>query len=474
MQTILAAPTPQTQAQKPPAQLELWTPRELEQTLDAEAYHTRRQGFFSLLVAGSDCTGRLPQKHQRSYRLTELATVIPLLNPKRDSWISQAEFSQPNRRVVNIARVGLLFVDFDTYKTEWGKGKTPAALAEAILYGCADEGIPPPSIIIFSGQGLQAKWLLDSALPRDALPRWNACQRFLIDRLSYWGADPAARDASRVLRLVNTTNSKTGRRVHVEHVTEGEDGQPVRYSFDQLAEYLLPMTRQEIAESREATQRKKAERLEKWKIIEGERKPGLRPLSGRQLAWDRLNDLRRLATLRGGVAEGQRMVHLFWQLNFLLLSGATTSGLMWHEAAALASQIDRSWGYGTGELSTLYGKARQYEAGEQVEFNGKKYPALYTPRNDTLISLFQITDDEQREMKTIITPDLARERHADREAARRRAAGAIPREQYEQAIAQSVEQRRAQARLLRAQGRSYREIAAEMGASRRAVIDWCK
>jgi hypothetical protein len=33
--------------------------------------------------------------------------------------------------------------------------------------------------------------------------------------------------------------------------------------------------------------------------------------------------LRTLAALRGGVAEGERMQHLFWRLNFLLLSGAT-------------------------------------------------------------------------------------------------------------------------------------------------------
>jgi hypothetical protein len=32
----------------------------------------------------------------------------------------------------------------------------------------------------------------------------------LIDRLAGLGADPAAKDASRVLRLVNTVNTKSG------------------------------------------------------------------------------------------------------------------------------------------------------------------------------------------------------------------------------------------------------------------------
>jgi len=65
----------------------------------------------------------------------------------------------------------------------------------------------------------------------------------------------------------------------------------------------------------------------------------LRGFSGRQLAWDRLEDLRKLDELRGGLAEGERMRHLFWRINFLLLSGATNPTQMYHEAAALATEI---------------------------------------------------------------------------------------------------------------------------------------
>jgi hypothetical protein len=157
----------------------------------------------------------------------------------------------------------------------------------------------------------------------------------------------------------------------------------------------------------------------------------LRGFSGRQLAWDRLEDLRRLVELRGGVKEGERMQHLFWRLNFLLLSGATNSAQMYHEAAALARELDSSWNYRSKELMTLYAKAKQYEAGEKVEFGGKQFAPLYTPRNDTLINLFQITDDEQRTLRTLISRDMAAERHRKREEARRRASGAVDRATYE-------------------------------------------
>ncbi|WP_334170178.1 hypothetical protein [Zoogloea sp.] len=139
-----------------------------------------------------------------------MPTILGMVDQTRDTWLTQAEFMRPNRRVVNLARVGLLFADLDTYRQPWAAGRTPEQLAAAVLYHCAQEGIPTPSLLVYSGRGIQAKWLLDGTLPRQALPRWNACQRYLVDRLSGLGADPQAKDASRVLRLVSTVNTKSG------------------------------------------------------------------------------------------------------------------------------------------------------------------------------------------------------------------------------------------------------------------------
>ena len=437
------------------AQLRLFEPAD-----EAGTYHdSGRTGFFSLLVA----SGR--EKRQDSYRLTFMPEVLGMLDPSRDTWLSQAEFIRPNRRVVNLARIGLLFADLDTYRQPWAEGRSPDQLAAAVLYHCAHEGIPAPSILVYSGRGIQAKWLLDGTLPRQALPRWNACQRFLIDRLTPLGADSQARDASRVLRVVNTVNSKSGEICRVVHVEAGPDGQPVRYSFEYLAEVLLPVARWTIEQQRQ-------ERIERRQLhlIPGGKTDHLRGFSGRQLAWDRLEDLRKLAELRGGVREGERMQHLFWRLNFLLLSGATHSGQMYHEAAALAGELDPAWSYRSKELMTLYAKAKAYEAGEKVSFGGREYAPLYTPRNDTLINLFQITDDEQAQLRTIISRDMAKERDRARKEAARRAAGAVDRETYLEA----ANAKQAQAQALRAQGLSIRAIAQQMGVSVGSVSGYLK
>ena len=109
-------------------------------------------------------------------------------------------------------------------------------------------------------------------------------------------------------------------------------------------------------------------------------------------------------------------------------------------------------------LPTLYRKAQAYEAGEKVEFNGKQYPPLYTPRNSALMGLFDITDDEVKRLKTIITKEEAQARHVEREYLRRQRSGAMDRGTY----LETAEQRRIEARLRRAKGESLRQIAKEM------------
>lgn len=432
---------------------------------EVQLYHdSQRHGFFSILQNVKST------KRQRSYKLAEMPQVLSLFDPSRDSWMSQAEFFKPNRRVVNLWRVGLLFVDLDTYNVPHLRERSTDYLVGMVLHHCDDLGIPPPSITVFSGRGLQVKWLLENPLPRAALPRWNACQRVLVERLKDLGSDPQAKDASRVLRLVQTVNSKNGKVCHVAHMTE-KAGKPIAYDFEYLCEMLLPFTRDQIAQMRleRASARAKRPANRNLKILAGGQAGLLRRFSGRQLAWHRLEDLRTLAELRGGYKTGERMLHLFWQLNFLLLSGATNQNQMWHEAAAIARGIDNQWGYRTDELSTLFQKAKQYEAGERIEFNGKLYPALYTPKNDTLINQFEITDDEQRNLRTIISRDIAKERDAERKRAVRAATGAVTKDEYNSTRAVEMQQRKKQALELRGRGMSYRSIAHELKVSLASV-----
>ncbi len=438
---------------------------------EASTYHnTQAHGFFAHLIKGPTGT------RQRSYRIDHLPVVIDRADPALDNYISQAEFIKPNRRVVNLLRMNLSFIDLDIYNVDgsiWHGFVDTPQMAFAILLFCNDEGIPLPSIIAFSGRGLYLKWLYETPLPRQALPRWNALQRRLVELFKSFGADYRAKDASRLLRLMGTTNTKSGEIVRVLHV-ETENGKPIHYGFDWLAFEILETDRETIRDARRQAEArregKNAKKRAKLTVIDGGNPGGLRKFNPMRLSWDRLEDIRKLADIRGwtrsGVPEGHREVYLFWATNFMLLSGATNPGQMFHEVTALAREVCPALVPEVRHsLSTLYRKAQAHAAGEKVEFQGKKFSPLYTPKNQTLIDYLNITPDEERQLGTIISEAEAADRHRKRDEAKRREAGAVERASY----LETAEMKRAQARLLQAKGMKTAAIAAEMGLNPRVV-----
>ena len=428
-----------------PQQLPLFNPAD-----EVALYQPQHGGYFSLLVRVE--TGKI---HQNSYPVSELPRVLALVDALRDTWVSQGQFWTSMRRVVNLKSISLAFLDIDCYKNcAWAVGRAPEELAEAFMHFCDDEGIPRPSIIIFSGRGIQPKWLFSSALPRAALPRWNAFEKYLVKKFEQYGADPLAKDAARVLRVIQTVNTKSNLFCRVVGLTEGEDGLPKLYDFDYLAEFVLPYSRSELDEMRHRTATHGAK--------------ALRTANGftlQTLNWARLEDLRKLLKLRGGIDEGQRMQFLFYTMNFLALSNQVTLSTFYREAAFLAAEIDPLWTYRSAELRTVYAKFKAAMRGETVSFNGMEVTPLYTPKTETLVDLFQVTDEEMQHMKTLISDDVRRERDRKSHEVARRAAGVIPRSEYEGQAAARLER----ARELQAQGLSIRKIAAEMGISKTQV-----
>lgn len=439
---------PQGKAETP-YQIPLFSPAD-----EAGFYHRSDSGgYFSLLTSFEG--GR---KVQHSYPTLQMPVVLGMIDANRDTWISQAEFWSSLRRVVNVKSIGLAFLDIDFYRedVEWGRGRTPERAAEDFAGLCDDFGIPRPSLIIYSGRGLQVKWFFETALPRMALPRWNIVEKVLVERFALCGADPQARDSARVLRLVQTVNTKSKQVCRPIWVNTDENGQPVRYDFEYFAECVLPiprsMARQHVEKARQAAKTPRND------ISRG--------LNIETLNWNRVEDLRTIVRLRSGMPEGMRMQMLFYTVNFLALSHQITPATFYFEAAAIAHEIDPMWTIRSAELQTVYSKMKDYLAGKTVEFNGRTYPALYTPTNDTLINVFDITSEEQKQLKTIIDGT----EHRRRQMIAIRQSGVMSRFEYED----RAEQRRVQARLLNAKGYTSRQIAAELGISRTTVSKYLK
>ncbi|WP_224981313.1 helix-turn-helix domain-containing protein [Geomonas agri] len=438
--------------------------------LELFGYHSLHRGGFFSLVTKTNVT------RQKSYPMNALPVVIRSVNPKIDTYLSQAEFFRPNRRIVNLAHLGVSFVDLDSYKTITYKEISSDQMVGELLLHCIDCDIPMPSVILFSGQGYYAKWFYTRAIPRQALPRWNALQNELCQRFVKFGADRKARDASRILRLEGTCNTKTGGYCRVIWPDAGKE--PIHYDFDALCDAVLPFSRDELTDLRDERAAKKvirdaevAARRASLTLVKGGGKAGnLRRFNPLQLSWDRLEDLRALAKLRGGVQVGMRDEFLY--LATCTLAHIVDPGTLKLELHQLAHEFAPSLTISevVGYTSTAVKRAEDAATGSKINFNGKLVDSRYKFRNSTLVDRLEITPDEERHLKTIISEAEARRRDAARKYDLRHAAGATTRSEY---LAQA-ERNRERAIILRSQGLKIKVIAQDLKVSVSAVEKYLK
>ena len=170
---------------------------------------------------------------------------VDIARDQLSAWVSEPDvFVTPNEfngwRLIKLGDgLNALYVDIDAHHqstTDFSK------LASAAISKIEAAQIPSPNFVVYTGRGIHLYWLIDR-VPFSALPRWQACQRHLVKLLD---ADKMSADATRVLRVIGTTNSKTGSQVRAEMLT------PKRYDFDWLADQVLPVTRAEIRDLRAA------------------------------------------------------------------------------------------------------------------------------------------------------------------------------------------------------------------------------
>jgi DNA-binding CsgD family transcriptional regulator len=431
---------------------------------EASLYHEFDSRSF-LAVCTEDAFGNFNQWCVKPKDLPAYLEFIEADTAKLNVWISMGEFSKPNRRIVNLTRMGLCFLDLDTYKSEakdWPREQVIAKIHEL----CRSAGIPSPSLIVFSGRGYQIKWVLSSYLPRDALPRWNVVQGLLLKLFEPLGADPAAKDAARILRLVGTTNLKSGNLVEVVyHQGRSLDTTP-SVDFEQLSNALLPLDRQ-----RKPTAKSKAKATTHGPLrlvsSSADAKKLWRGIHTGRLALARLDDLRKLAALRGGIGEGMRNTYLLVVACQMALCGMIYPARFTKEVRSLQAEIskDPQWLRDTSLLGSLQARVDAHNRGEKIEYNGKEVTPIYTYRTSTIINLLSITRAEQEQLKTLISSDLATERDTLRTRAKRRAAGVKERSEY----LAGIQDKHAQAVALKAQGLSVTAIAQQLGMSRPTV-----
>ncbi len=175
------------------------------------------------------------QWREKAYPVGDLPEVLEFYAGQPNVYLSTQRFFWW-RRLTRLRELGALSADVDFYKRPALRNSHPLGALEDCLVALERASKPRPSLAIASGQGLALLWL-HSPVPRQALPRWNACQKELWRILSPLGADRQALDAARVLRVVGSRHGGTG--AVVEALTPAGEV----WDFDDLADEVLPLDR---------------------------------------------------------------------------------------------------------------------------------------------------------------------------------------------------------------------------------------
>jgi DNA-binding NarL/FixJ family response regulator len=366
-----------------------------------------------------------------------------------DVYVTPTEFYSW-RLIKNAAAFNALFVDLDAHN-----GEDVMYLVEAALSALQAAGIPEPNCIVYTGRGAHLYWLIERTTAR-ALPRWQACQRRLV---KICNGDRMSADATRVLRVVGTTNSKADNfRVRAEPI------HPIRRDFDWLADQILERTRTEIRDLRA----KRAERQLDTIIPTTQGKPYGSIYERWALVY---RDLHAIVAHRWPgmpVEDGHRDTILFHMAN--ALSWFTLSEALENEVQEVARTITPSL---TAEQAKSYSSSVLRRA---LDTTASGRESRYKYARETLYNQLAplIPDDLLPNLRAIIPNDLAADRKRERNRAsdrrRRAAAGMAPRDEY---LAQAEEKRR-QAHALRRQGLSVREIATQLAISTGSVSGYLK
>lgn len=371
--------------------------------LDEARYHAWFQHHDSdgwITVARKTESGKFQQRHYKPEELAE--SLTDWLG--EDVYFSQNTFYKPQRQIQNLRQLKALYVDLDfylfNYDPSWVLGKL-----EHEFFG---QAIPEPNIIIFSGQGIVLIWLLEP-VPYKALPLWQAVQDYFLNQLKELGGDSKASDAARVFRLAGSVNSKNGADVHAQYRHD------YRYELRQLQHDYLP----ELEEKKQKTKGRKA------KIV--------RVHAVRSLHYARILDLSKLVELREHDVYGHRelicFLYRYWLCCLLDDPDEALSSTLEFNAQFKNPLKKREVIKATKSAEKAWQARSDKQANEEAIKRG--YPgAGYNIGNTKLIDWLNITEEEQRHLKTIIGGTEKRRRKTIANREKRRSEGVQEREDY--------------------------------------------
>lgn len=299
------------------------------------------------------------QKTWKQQYFNDVNNIRIRLNTK-DTYVSQNSFTNQSRKLINLNRLHSIYIDIDCYRKNLTKEAVIYFLEE--MYG----EIPRPNFLIDSGRGIYYVILINE--DKKKLAEWQTIEKFLYNKMEWLGADAKCLDATRVLRVIDSINSRNNNKVKVLDQYEYD------YSIDEILENYIP----EIQKYKKSKKKKK-----------GRPKKIVSLYNLYHLYASRIADIEKLCELRNYNMTGYRETTLFLYRYF---------SNVYHdnEDDALDNAL---------ELNEMFTEPlNEDELIKDTESATRYYKDIkYKYSNAKLISILDITEEEQMQLSTIIS-----------------------------------------------------------------------
>ncbi len=306
-------------------------------------------------------------------------------------------------------------------------------------------------MIVDSGRGLHLYWRIEHA-PKQAAYTWQELEDYLYKQLKPLGADLKATDAARVLRLPNTINSRNSAICEVLELND------FKYSMYDLRDKYLNYQKK----GKPGTNKK----------VKKETKNVKHMFNSYSLHQTRAYDMEILTRLRDYNIKGYRnsIIHCYtyWKGIYIREQDGLFNTVEAFNNKLIEPLKDNEIKAIVRSTNKAIEKFIDYEQGirsgeDKRVSKGMRDKGGYWYSNDTLIDMINITEQEQRHLKTIIgTQEKYRRNNIRRREERRNEEGLTSREQ------QKLNKVNAISKLLD-QGLNQVEIAKELGITKQYV-----
>ena len=406
------------------------------------------------------------KKVKPSYAL--ISNLLDEQNERQDRYMSVSEFTSW-KIVSNLHRLRALFVDIDG-----------CVDLDYCLQEVANCGLPQPTFAMLTGRGIHLYWLIN---PCDVtqLALWQRLQVHIGKTLHSAGVpvDLMVRDCTRVLRIAGSINSKNCHRVSGKVISD------VTYELKELADSIFGTTikRDEDdrykkaldADTRRDAQIRDFRAAQVRNGIQPRRAPSNSAQGGIYGWWQLVyRDLITIGDQLGGIPKGHRDIYLF--LYCVALSWFADVDALETEAFLVAKKMMPE--FKSSEIKKAIApnikRAVAAQSGKTVTWQGKERDPRYWYKRETMMDLLSsvIQTDMYPSLRALVPSDIRKERRATSDKLRDRS------ERYLDAntkanVRVSNLAKAAEAQALRKTGKTYQEIANELGVAFNSVYRWC-